>query len=164
MPRTGLLVVGVFLLVLLAVPAWALRGGRRAGAGVPNLGGRSAEDARAELSNLGLSLELVQQPTQDTPAGVVVAQDPPPSTRVAAPSTVRAVVSSGVTVPDLGGRQCTEARADLAQRGWSVRPVRWRVANVEDFGKVVAQEPAPGTVLPAKGEIAVHIGGPVRPC
>jgi beta-lactam-binding protein with PASTA domain len=69
-----------------------------------------------------------------------------------------------MTVPDLGGRQCAEARAALAVAGWTVKPVRWRVAGIEDFGKIVAQDPPAGTVAPKKGQISVQVAGPVRPC
>jgi beta-lactam-binding protein with PASTA domain len=74
------------------------------------------------------------------------------------------VVSSGVRVPDLSGRQCAQARADLAAHGWTVRPVRWRIANIEDFGKIVAQDPAPNDVVPRQAQISVQVAGPVRQC
>jgi beta-lactam-binding protein with PASTA domain len=38
------------------------------------------------------------------------------------------------------------------------------VAGVEDFGKVLAQDPPAGTVVPNKGQISVQVAGPVRPC
>jgi len=69
-----------------------------------------------------------------------------------------------MSVPDLGGRQCAQARADVAAAGWRVRPVRWRFANIEDFGKIVAQDPAPGAVVARPGEITVQVAGPVAPC
>jgi beta-lactam-binding protein with PASTA domain len=94
----------------------------------------------------------------------VVSQEPGGAARAARGSTIHAVVSSGMSVPDLGGRQCAEARAEVAGHGWTVRPVRWRIANIEDFGKIVAQDPAPGAVVPSSGEITVQVAGPVRPC
>ncbi len=45
-----------------------------------------------------------------------------------------------------------------------MKPVRWRVANIQDFGKVVAQDPAAGAVVPRTGEISVQVAEPVRPC
>jgi beta-lactam-binding protein with PASTA domain len=45
-----------------------------------------------------------------------------------------------------------------------MKPVRWRIANAADFGKVVQQDPPAGSVAPAKSEISVQVAGPVRPC
>jgi len=131
---------------------------------VPELGGRSVQDAQAAISAAGLTLAIDEQTTRDSPAGVVVSQDPPANRNVGSGATVHAVVSRGLAVPDLGGRHCAEARAALGEAGWTVKPVRWRVAGIEDFGKVVAQDPAAGTVVPHKGEISVQVAGPVRPC
>ena len=131
---------------------------------VPNLAGSSLTDARSAASQAGLQVRPTEQPTLDTPAGVVVTQDPLGGARVASGSTVDVVVSTGVQVPDLVGQQCSAARATVAPRGWSVHPVRWRIANVQDFGKVVQQDPAAGSVVADKGEITVQVAGPVRPC
>jgi len=132
--------------------------------GVPDVTGRSVKDAEAALSAAGLSVAVDEQTTDDTPAGVVVRQDPPADGHIGAGGTVHAVVSRGLAVPEVGGRQCAEARAALASAGWTVKPVRWRVAGIEDFGKVVAQDPPAGTVVPNKGQISVQVAGPVRPC
>jgi tRNA A-37 threonylcarbamoyl transferase component Bud32 len=162
-PRWALLVAPLVVLVVVALIGLpALARGRPANA--PELAGLGVQDAQAAIAAAGLQLSIEEQATQDTPAGIVVTQDPLPGTHPAAGSTVHAVVSNGISVPDLSGQQCAAARAALAQAGWTVRPVRWRVANVADFGKVVAQDPAPGAVVKAKGEISVQVAGPVRPC
>jgi serine/threonine-protein kinase len=132
--------------------------------GVPDVTGRSVKEAEAALSAARLTLAVDEQSSDDVPEGVVVSQDPPADRHIGAGGTVHAVVSRGLTVPDLGGRPCAEARAALAQAGWTVKPVRWRVAGIEDFGKVVAQDPPAGTVVPKKGQISVQVAGPVRPC
>lgn len=123
----------------------------------PSFAGQSLESAQQSAAKLGLTLDVEQQATTETPAGIVVTQSQQGS-------TVHVVVSSGITVPDLSDKQCTQAKAEAAQTGWSVRPVRWRIANIGDFGKIVAQDPAPGAVVPKAGEITVQVAGPVRPC
>lgn len=148
------------LLLLIGVPPLA----RALQANVPSIAGESVDAARKAAAEAGLQLDLKEQPTQDTPAGVIVSQDPQPSAHAAPGSAVHALVSSGITVPDLTGQQCSAARAAVASAGWTVRPTRWRVANVGDFGKIVAQDPAPGSVVPSKGQISVQVAGPVRPC
>ena len=162
-PRWALLVAPLVMLVVVALIGLpALARGRPAN--VPELAGLSVKDAQAAIASAGLQLSIEEQATQDTPAGIVVTQDPLPGAHPAAGSTVHAVVSNGISVPDLSGQQCAAVRAALAPAGWTVKPVRWRVANVADFGKVVAQDPAPGAVVKAKGEISVQVAGPVRPC
>jgi serine/threonine-protein kinase len=158
--RWALAAAPLVALLLIGVPTLA----RARQASVPALAGQSLENARAAATKAGLTLEVEEQATLDTPAGVIVSQDPQADALAATGSTVHALVSSGVQVPDLGGQQCAAARADLAGAGWTVRPVRWRVANIGDFGKIVAQEPAAGSVVPSKGQINVQVAGPVRPC
>jgi tRNA A-37 threonylcarbamoyl transferase component Bud32 len=133
-------------------------------ASVPALAGQSLESAREAAAKAGLTLDIQEQTTLDTPAGVIVSQEPQANALAATGSTVHALVSSGIRVPDLTGQQCAAARAQLAGAGWTVRPVRWRVANVADFGKIVAQDPASGAVVASKGQITVQVAGPVRPC
>ncbi|HEV7665163.1 MAG TPA: PASTA domain-containing protein, partial [Chloroflexota bacterium] len=162
-PRWAVVAVPFVVLLLAAVIALpGLARGRQAS--VPDLAGHTLQDAQAAVAAAGLQLTTEEQTTLDTSAGVIVTQDPLPGSRPAAGSTVHAVVSAGVSVPDVMGLQCTEARAALGGRGWTVKPVRWRVANVSEFGKVVAQDPAAGSVVKDKGEISVQVAGPVRPC
>lgn len=131
---------------------------------VPALAGQTLEPARSATAAAGLKLDVREEPTLDTPAGVVVTQEPPGGQRVGSGATIRVLVSSGVRVPELVGLQCARARADVEQRGWSVKPVRWRIADIADFGKVVQQDPPSGAVVPDKRQISVHVAGPVRPC
>jgi serine/threonine-protein kinase len=160
-PRMGVAVVAVVVLASVAVPLLATA---RQQTGVPDVTGRSVKDAEAAISAVGLTLAVDEQTSEDAPAGTVVSQDPPADRHIGAGGTVHAVVSRGLTVPDLGGRQCAEARAALAVAGWTMKPVRWRVAGIEDFGKIVAQDPPAGTLAPKKGQISVQVAGPVRPC
>jgi serine/threonine-protein kinase len=161
-PALRWVLAGAPLVVLLLVGVPTLARARQAS--VPALAGQSVDAARQAVTGAGLTLDVQEQPTLDTPAGVIVSQDPQADALTAAGSTVHALVSSGVRVPDLSGQQCAAARAAVERAGWTLRPVRWRIANVADFGKIVAQEPAPGSVVPSKGQINVQVAGPVRPC
>jgi serine/threonine-protein kinase len=156
-------VLGVSLLALglLGVFAWALLGGRT---NVPKLDGLPVEQARQAAADAGFSMQVEEQPSEDAAAGLVIRQEPGADGRARRGATIHAVDSSGVSVPDLVGQQCAQARADVEARGWKVRPVRWRIANIEDFGKIVAQDPAAGSAAPGKSEITVQVAGPVRPC
>jgi len=123
----------------------------------PAVAGMPVDAAREAATRAGFNLDVEEQTTTETPAGIVVSQEQ-------RGSSLRVLVSRGLSVPDIGGRQCAQARAELASTGWRVRPVRWRFANIEDFGKIVAQEPAAGAVVARPGEITVQVAGPVAPC
>ena len=162
-PRSWIWVVAAApLMLLLVVGAPRLATARQAN--VPRLAGQTVDAARHAAAQAGLTLELQELPTQDTPAGVIVSQDPQADAHAPAGATVHALVSSGVTVPDITGQPCASARAAQATAGWSVKPARWRIANISEFGRIVAQDPAPGSVVPSKGQIAVQVAGPVGPC
>lgn len=68
---------------------------------VPDVSGRSAVDALAQLSAAGLTATV--SPTQGTgaPAGTVVSTDPPPGTTVAVGSSVTIVLSAGFLPPSV---------------------------------------------------------------
>lgn len=155
--------------VLVALGVAAALGARpptslAADARVPDVAGLKLEEARALFQGQGLEVDATEAPTLDTPRGLVVTQDPLGGKGVARGTRVKVTLSSGVRVPNLVGKLCTEAATEVAPRGWSVRPVRWLVANAADFGKVVQQDPAPDSLAEKKGEIQVQMAGPVRPC
>ncbi len=148
--------VPVLLLAAIAVRADVLPN-PLGSAPAPAVAGMPVDAAREAATRAGFNLDVEEQTTTETPAGIVVSQEQ-------RGSSLRVLVSRGLSVPDIGGRQCAQARAELASTGWRVRPVRWRFANIEDFGKIVAQEPAAGAVVARPGEITVQVAGPVAPC
>lgn len=162
--RRGLILLApvAVLVAVLAIAVPTLATTRQVS--VPDVTGRSVGEAEAALKAAGLTMTTEEDSTQDTPAGLIVSQNPRPSDRSGNGSSVHVVVSRGIDVPDVTGEQCAQARSRLAEAGWTVKPVRWRVANVSDFGKIVAQDPPAGQTVDNKGQITVQVAGPVRPC
>ena len=111
---------------------------------VPQLVGRSRDDAIGELSALGLKRNVNEVFSREE-EGTVVAQHPPPGERVTKGSTVRINVSQGlrpVGVPTVVGETFESASSQLQAAGFAVR--RRDVDSDEPEGIVVRQDPAGG--------------------
>lgn len=80
---------------------------------VPTLVSRRSESAQAEARELGLLVEVEEQPSQSVSAGFVIRQDPVGGMRVEEGETVRLVVSMGdkVQMPDVIGMSEQDAEA-----------------------------------------------------
>lgn len=132
--------------------------------GVPDLQGRSVNQASAALADLGLPLkvEAVQRPDPDVAPGLIVAQDPPAGTTVRRPRSVRAWLSGGPTVsrvPAVVG--LTERTAQLRLEAEGVHIGELAVVRTSAFpaGVVVAQTPEAGAPADAV-DLLVNRGEP----
>ena len=113
---------------------------------VPDVTGKSQDDARAALQAAGLVAGNVQ--TENTPAdpNTVTKTDPPANTPVAKGSTVAVFVASGqVELPDLKGKTKADATAELGalKLNSSLNPVQ---AAGQPVDTVVSQDHSPGLV------------------
>ncbi len=87
---------------------------------VPNLAGKTAEQARAELERIGLRAEVVERFSGSVDKGLVISTDPGAGAGVARGRSVTVVVSKGrdlVVVPDLKGRTFEEFKEALEDAG-----------------------------------------------
>jgi serine/threonine-protein kinase len=88
---------------------------------MPDLEGEDVDDARAELEDLDLvvELEFVHRPNRDE--GEVIRTEPGEGEEVGAGDTVIVVAAGGtVTVPDVEGENLEDATAVLEDEGLSV--------------------------------------------
>lgn len=120
---------------------------------VPDLEGKSAEDAADKLRELGLSPESGEG-ISDTSvdAGDIAAQEPSAGTRVdpSESTTVTLQESTMVRVPFVIGRSADSARDILEDAGLEVE------VEGRDNGRVITQSPAP-TSRAAKGDtVTLH--------
>jgi eukaryotic-like serine/threonine-protein kinase len=129
---------------------------------VPDLVGRSAEEAGRLTANFELQLNVDegQRPDPKVPAGHVLAQDPPPGGMARRQRSIRLLVSSGpriVVAPNLIGESERAVQIRLSQEGLSAA----LVAEIRDRDYppdvVIAQDPPPN-VRTAEVRLLVNRG------
>jgi beta-lactam-binding protein with PASTA domain len=117
---------------------------------VPDLTGRTVNEASARLEDLGLMLRVDDARRVDpkVPAGQILQQEPPAGMRVRQQRSVRVWVSEGeaaTVVPALVGQGQRAAEVRVAQDGLTVASVAEIRSRDYAPDAVVAQDPAPGT-------------------
>jgi serine/threonine-protein kinase len=126
---------------------------------VPNVVGRSFDDAREILSDAGF--EATQQPRADDEAepGTVLEQSPGAGTEADKGTTVTLVTSSGpeaVRVPDVTGIDATEAAAELGQAGFRVASRRESSDRVDE-GLVIRTDPEAGSDAEKGSTVVIYV-------
>jgi serine/threonine-protein kinase len=120
---------------------------------VPNVVGKTFDEANTQLTQLGLTVQRVDQETLDQPAGTVLATNPAADAKAArgSPVQVTVAVEPPVDVPNVVGQEQTAAQTILQAAGFqvTVAPVQ---TSAQPPGTVVATDPAGGTKA-AKGSV-----------
>lgn len=120
---------------------------------VPDVRGRSAEEARDILADAGLSVSAVREEFDaGVDAGRVAQTDPPIGAEVATDGSVALLVSNAVRVPSVLGRSVGAARDELGALGFSVE-VRQLINSPSSI--VVGQSPTAGSRQQPGGTITV---------
>jgi beta-lactam-binding protein with PASTA domain len=151
-PRRRLLFGGLGVLVAGGLAAFLLLQGPTP-VEVPNLVGRSLDEAVQRLRSLGLEPgETTGSPAPDVPAGQVVRQSPPAGTRADRGTRVQLIVAEAAsrTVPDLLGKPLPEAQDILSRTGFKTGGIREEESSAASPRTVLRQDPGPGTEV--KGE------------
>ncbi len=94
---------------------------------VPAVAGQELEEAQRTLEELGLTVEVVEEESEDVDEGVVITQDPDNGSTVGANATVTLTVSTGppgIEIPDVLGMRVGEARKELEEAGFKVKVER----------------------------------------
>ncbi|MGW4536072.1 Stk1 family PASTA domain-containing Ser/Thr kinase [Nocardia sp. NPDC004340] len=145
----------VALAVLLGIGGWWLGVGRYSP--VPTIAGMDTQRAVSTLEDAGFETETRNKPSDMIPVGNVVGTDPPAGTRVTKGSLVAVLVSSGKPkVPDVSAGQDVSS-VNKAIRDAGLTPVdAGEVGSSAPKGSLAKVDPAPGTVLPANGQVKVY--------
>ncbi|HEX2295685.1 MAG TPA: PASTA domain-containing protein [Actinomycetota bacterium] len=113
---------------------------------IPDLVGLSRAEARAEVAEAGLDLEVVGRETDlEAPRGDVLSQDPTGGTLLEGES-IAVVISGGLPkydVPDLTGMSVDEASTRAAVHDFEVVVAREEFA-LEEPGEIIEQSPSEG--------------------
>jgi eukaryotic-like serine/threonine-protein kinase len=124
---------------------------------VPDVVGRTLDDARTLLQGKGLRVNSVDVYSQE-PVGTVIAQDPGGGETVVRGTQVRINVSQGprpVTLPNVIGRSYDSAAATLTALGFLVGQVD--VDANDPAGTVVDMDPPAGSAQPPGTKIILSV-------
>jgi eukaryotic-like serine/threonine-protein kinase len=116
---------------------------------VPDVTGKTADDATAELQSAGLQVSRTEQESQDRPAGTVLSQSPAGGTAVNKGATVTLTVAKApavvtVPVPDVTGEDEDFAIKKLSSDGFAVDRKTQDVDQPDGDGVVLTQSPSGG--------------------
>jgi serine/threonine-protein kinase len=123
---------------------------------VPDVVGRSQDDAVRAITRVGLKTAVSQQFSATVPDGSVISQQPR-GRAVPRGSAVTLVVSKGpdlVEVPGVVGRSLADATAALQQQGFAVRPHEF-FGGV--LGRVFRQSPGGGRQAPRGSTVTLDV-------
>jgi beta-lactam-binding protein with PASTA domain/serine/threonine protein kinase len=119
---------------------------------VPNVVGKSRDDAEKRLRSAGLRVKTDQRYDEKVPAGVVISQQPKGG-KLLPGETVAIVVSQGpplVDVPDVRDKPLREAQRMLRKAGFDVR-----VQGTHLLDRVFQQSPDAGQQAPRGSTVTV---------
>ncbi|MEU6201008.1 PASTA domain-containing protein [Streptomyces sp. NPDC047061] len=158
---TVLIVAGVVVAIAAVLCGRLLFGRGHADDGksdVPNLVGKTVEDARSSAENVGLTVTVTaRKPCADQPKGRVCTQSPTDG-RIAKGEAVSVTVSNGapkVEVPDVTDKNEDDASRILEDKGFKVKATH--VESTEDPGTVLKQDPDGGEEAEKGTEITLTV-------
>ena len=129
---------------------------------VPDVAGKPGEEAVAELTDLGFTVETREQTDPVVPNGQVITTDPVAGKLLVQGATITVVVSTGkrmLDVPSVTGQTPDEARRTLIEAGLTVaNEDRSAPSTPEDEGRVIATDPTGGTSIPFDQPIQLTVG------
>jgi beta-lactam-binding protein with PASTA domain len=131
---------------------------------VPDVMGQDHVDAGAAVDDAGLVANTHPVPDETQERGTVVAQNPDGGTRVNEGSPIRLNVAIGpderesVQVPDVTGDDEADARRQCREAGLTCLTVNREAPRPDTVGRVILQEPSPGTSVEELTQIRLYVG------
>ena len=117
-------------------------------AAVPPVEGSTEAEAKSAVSAAGLNPKVTTAYSDTVPKGKVISSSPAEGQQITKGRTVTLTVSrgkQGITVPKLTGLSLDDAQGQLSDLGLTANVTEKESSG--DPGKVLAQDPAPGTVV-----------------
>jgi eukaryotic-like serine/threonine-protein kinase len=125
---------------------------------VPNLLGRSVDDAESTLTALKLPYEVLERESNEASPGVVIGQDPPAGEVPAGTKiTITASIGLGqVEVPNVIGLDQVAAASQLAGKGFQVNTTQEPNDSV-GAGKVIRTDPPANTMTDPGSTVTIVV-------
>jgi eukaryotic-like serine/threonine-protein kinase len=128
---------------------------------VPDVVGQQEADAVGILANAGFRVNRIREPNSTVARGRVFDQDPKGQAEAAPGSVVDIFISQGpesFAMPDVRGETEAEARNELESEDLQVRVVREFAVSDSDRGRVIDQDPTPGTTVNRGQTVTITVG------
>ncbi len=127
---------------------------------LPDVTGRTEEEATSLLSSLGLRVDRVVESNDDVPEGEVISMSPQPNQAVNPDTLVTLTISTGpaqVEVPELAGLTVQEASNLLGQRKLPNPQIVLEPSSEVDKGLVIRSDPEAGTAVSIDREVTLFV-------
>lgn len=157
----GIVIALVAVVAIAAIAAFALGGNSGTGNEVPNVVGKSLDQATQEIEAAGFTVGDVSEKSDDTVAeGNVASQDPGAGTRHEEGTRINLVVSTGSSqgsVPDVSNMTASEARKALENAGFQVRAGEAEYSDSIERDHVTRTDPAAGQQVPKNSVVTYYL-------
>lgn len=153
-------IISIVVLIALGFGSFKLFGGTSKEVEVPNIVGKTTEEAKKELLTLNLTLVEAGTEVSDQPEGTVLEINPKAGTKVKENSEVRVIVSGGETklkMPDLKEYDINTAKTILNSLGLTIESSSEEYSDNVAKGQIISQDPSPDTEVSASDKITVVI-------
>ncbi|MCL2503096.1 MAG: PASTA domain-containing protein [Coriobacteriia bacterium] len=160
-PRKVWLTVSIVVAVLVLGTVGGLFGRAQSRINVPDVLGRSEEEAKTLLTQIGLEAGISGSRFSAEPKGTVLGQSPAPGARLARGSVIELIVSAGteeVVMPDVVGDGIASAREALDGLGLALEIEL--VSSELASGTVLLTTPSPGVILTTGDVVYVQVATP----
>ena len=126
-------------------------------ADLPNVAGKSIEEAKSILTNAGFSVGVGDTVNGTQPEGTIQRQDPgggsaPAGSRV----TIYPSNGAGVEVPDVSGKSLAQARGDLQSAGLSAATGSCSKSKSAGDGEASSTSPDAGSVVSSGTKVTIN--------
>ncbi len=158
--KLPIIVGAVAAVALIVVGILIFGGGDKNEVKVPDLTNMTYEEAEAELTELGLEIEMGNEVFSDEyDEGKIVSQSPKADMKVKKGKVIRVNISKGSgveTVPSVIGQTTEQARATLEAKGFTLGSVTEEESDSAK-GTVIRQSPEAGTEAESSQAISIVI-------
>lgn len=153
--------IAALLAVVLGITTWYVFIGPGSRVVVPSLAGMTTKEAKAELEDLGLNLDIAEEEfSEDIPEGKVISSNPAGGGRVSPAGTVEVTISRGkerYAVPNLQGLKLDVAEGLIKENKLVVGKVIEEFSNEIPKGFIMRSAPAAGERIKRDSQIEIIV-------